>query len=470
MHPQNRSLLSLLFSVLVAAALWSVTPPEGVTPIAWQLWAIFSGTIVAIVLDALPMGACTLMGLTAAVLTHTLSFSEAFWGFQNDVVWLILTAFFVAHGFIQTGLGRRIAYHFIVLLGRSTLGLGYGIAVTEVLLAPAIPSLTARAGAIVYPIAQSLAEALDSRPKDGTARRAGAYLVMVALHSAVVSGAMFLTAMAANPLAAKLAEKVGVHISWWDWAKAAIVPGLVTIALLPLILFKLFPPELKDASRARHVALEKLAAMGRMSTRERLMLLTFAGLLLLWTVGVHFKISAAVAALLGVSFMVIARVVTWDELTKISGAWETFIWFGALLSLAEGMNKHGLTTWFGEYAAGVFATWPWLAATSALFFIYFYCHYFFASGTAHVGALFLPFILVAVKLGAPPFATAILFAQASNLMGGLTHYGCGPAPILYGSGYVTLKQWWGLGLVMSVFTIAVWLTVGMAWWKLIGMV
>jgi len=468
MRAQNRSLLSLLFSMLIAAAIWFVPPPQGVTEIAWHLCAIFFGTIVAIVFDALPMGACTLMGLTAAVGTHTLSFGEAFTGFNNDVVWLILTAFFVAHGFIQTGLGRRAAYYFIALLGRTTLGLGYGIAITEVLLAPAIPSLTARSGAIVYPIARSLAEALGSKPNDGTARRAGSYLVMVTLHAAVVSSAMFLTAMAANPLAAKFAEKLGVHISWWDWAKAGLVPGIVAIALLPLILFKLFPPELKDASRARHAAIEKLEAMGRMSAKERMMLLTFVGLLLLWTVGAQFGISAAVSALFGVSFMVIARVVTWDELTKISGAWETFIWFGALLSLAEGLNKNGLTTWFGEYAAGAFASWSWLAAASALFFIYFYSHYFFASSTAHVGAMFLPFVLVCIKLGAPPFATAILFAQASNLMGCLTHYGCGPAPILYGSGYVTLKQWWGFGLIVSVFTIAVWLSVGMLWWKAIG--
>jgi DASS family divalent anion:Na+ symporter len=470
MNLQNRSLLALLFSTLLAAAIWSISPPAGVTALAWQLWAIFLGTIVAIVLDALPMGACTLMGLTAAVLTHTLTFSEAFWGFQNEVVWLILTAFFVAHGFIQTGLGRRIAYYFIVLLGKSTLGLGFGIAITEVLLAPAIPSLTARSGAIVYPIAQSLAETLGSRPKDGTARRAGAYLIMVALHTAVVSSAMFLTAMAANPLAAKLAEKVGVYISWWDWTKAALVPGLATIALLPLVLFKLFPPELKDASRARHAAKEKLESMGSMTRKEGLMLLTFVGLLLLWTVGAQFKISAAISALLGVSFMVVTRIVTWDELIKISGAWETFIWFGALLSLAEGMNTHGLATWFGEYAAQAFATWPWLVASAALFFIYFYSHYFFASGTAHVGALFLPFVLVSTKLGAPPLATALLFAQASNLMGCLTHYGCGPAPILYGSGYVTLKQWWGLGLVVSVFTIAMWLGIGLPWWKLIGII
>ena len=59
--------------------------------------------------------------------------------------------------------------------------------------------------------------------------------------------------------------------------------------------------------------------------------------------------------------------------------------------------------------------------------------------------------------------------QLSNVMGCLTTYGIGSAPPYFGAGYVTQAKWYQLGFVLSVFYIAVWLGIGGAWWKVIGL-
>ncbi|MBN4077407.1 DASS family sodium-coupled anion symporter [Sulfobacillus acidophilus] len=466
----NKSKLKgLVLAICVGLLIWLVPTPPSLDNKAMLLLAIFVSTILAVILNALPMGAATLMGLTVAVVTKTLSFSYAFAGYTNPIVWLILSAFFIAYGFIHTGLGQRIAYFFVAIFGKKTLGLAYGLSFTELLLAPAIPSVTARSGGIVYPITQALCFAFKSNPDNGTQKKLGSYLIIVVFQATVITSAMFLTAMAANPLAAKFAGDLGIHITWALWAKAAIVPGLVSLLVMPWFIFKIYPPQITETPGAVLFAKEKLAQMGPMKRSEILMSIGFFGLLAMWTFGSFFNISATEAALIGLAFLIITGVIKWSELLKLHNAWETFIWFGALIALAQALKDFGLASYFSSKIAELLTNTNLFVATALLFLIYFYIHYFFASSTAHVSALFLPMLMVAVGLGAPKIPTAILFAAGSSLFGGLTHYGIGPAPILFGSNFVPLKDWWKIGFLVSLVNIAIWAGVGFLWWRFLGL-
>ncbi len=455
----------IALSIAAGLLIWFLPVPEGIDLKAWQLFAIFVSTLALVVSNALPMGASTLLGLTAAVATKTLTFQMAFGGYSNDVVWLVLIAFFISQGFILTGLGKRIAYFFVALLGKKSIGLGYGVVFSEFILAPMIPSVTARSGAIIYPIVRSLSHTFQSRVDDRTERKLGTYLVLVAFHAAAISSAMFLTAMAANPLVADLAKHAQVEITWNTWALFAILPGLVCLLFLPILIFLLSPPVIKNTPDAMLMAKTKLKEMGPLSKNEWLMLFTFAGLLSLWIFGSVLQMKAVTAALLGLAFLMLTGVLQWRDLLALTSAWETFIWFGAFVAMAEGLNYLGITTWFGTWVAHGLGNMPWGWAVVVLLLIYFYVHYFFASSTAHVGALYLPFLLVALNLGAPPLITALLFGFASNLYGGLTHYGFGSAPILFGSGFVSFREWWRIGFIVSTVNLTIWISVGLLWWN-----
>jgi di/tricarboxylate transporter len=99
-----------------------------------------------LVLQPIPVGAWAFVMLTFTVATKTLPFLTAFAAFRNEVIWLIVVSFFFAKGFEKCGLGERIANLFVKVMGKSTLGLAYGLTLAEGLIAPAMPSTSARAG------------------------------------------------------------------------------------------------------------------------------------------------------------------------------------------------------------------------------------------------------------------------------------------------------------------------------------
>jgi DASS family divalent anion:Na+ symporter len=453
----------------LASGLWFIPAPSGVEPAGMHLLAIFIATIVGIILKPLPMGAVAMVGIAATSMTKTLTINQALSGFGNRVIWLIVFAFFISRGFIKTGLGARIAYLFMALLGRKSLGLGYGLVATDLVLAPAIPSNTARAGGVVFPILRSVAEAYESRPGDGTAGRMGAFLTVTAFQGTVITSAMFLTAMAANPLAAELASSQGVEITWVGWALAALIPGAVSLAVVPWILYRLFPPEVRETPEARALASEHLGALGPVKQTEWIMLGCFGLLIGLWVLASPLGIHTTATALLGLVFLLVTGVLTWRDVLNETGAWDTLVWFSALVMMASFLTELGLIPWFSEAVGGLFRGHGWVGAFLGLSLVYFYSHYFFASNTAHVSAMYAPFLAVALVVGTPPLLAALVLGFFSNLFSSMTHYGTGPAPVLFGSGYVEVGDWWRLGFVVSLANLIIWLGVGSLWWRVLGL-
>ncbi|KAJ4970014.1 hypothetical protein NE237_003113 [Protea cynaroides] len=469
---QGASMKPLMASIATGVILWFVPVPAGVSRNAWQLLAIFLATIVGIITQPLPLGAVALMGLGACVLTKTLTFAAAFSAFGDPIPWLIALAFFFARGFIKTGLGNRIAYQFVSLFGSSSLGLGYSLVFSEALLAPAIPSVSARAGGIFLPLVKSLCVACGSNVGDGTEHRLGSWLMLTCFQTSVISSAMFLTAMAANPLSANLTfNTIKQTIGWTDWAKAAIVPGLVSLIVVPLLLYVIYPPTVKSSPDAPKLAKEKLEKMGPMTKNETIMATTLLLTVGLWIFGGVLNVDAVTAAILGLSVLLITGVVTWKECLGESVAWDTLTWFAALIAMAGYLNKYGLISWFSQTVVKVVGGLglSWQLSFGILVLLYFYSHYFFASGAAHIGAMFTAFLSVSSALGTPPLFGAMVLSFLSNLMGGLTHYGIGSAPVFYGANYVPLAQWWGYGFLISIVNMIIWLGVGGLWWKAIGL-
>jgi DASS family divalent anion:Na+ symporter len=454
-------------AIAVAVMLWFVPRPEGVTVAAWHLLAIFVATIIGIILEPLPMGAVAVCGIAAVTLTRTLSLKDALSGFSNSIIWLVVIAFFISRGFIKTGLGTRIAYSFMKVMGRRTIGLGYSLIATDLVIAPAIPSITARAGAVIYPIVKSLAEAFDSRSGDGTERRIGSFLILNSFYGNLVTSAMFLTAMAANPLSAQMAADRGIEITWLLWALAGVVPGLASLLIIPYVLYKLFPPIITETPRAPQLARERLAEMGPLKRDEQIMLGTFILLLAMWIFGKQIHVHSTVAAFIGLTILLLTRVLTWKDIMAESGAWDTFVWLSTLVMMATYLNNLGLVGWFSSTVGGLFGNTGWLPAFLGLSLVYFYSHYFFAGNTSHISSMYAAFLGVALAVGTPPLLAALVLAFFSNLFSSMTHYGTGPAPVLFGSGYVRLADWWRLGAIISVANIIIWLGIGGLWWKLL---
>lgn len=98
---------------------------------------------------------------------------------------------------------------------------------------------------------------------------------------------MFLTAAAQNLLCLKLAEGLGVKIpsKWVTWLKVACLPAVVSIMVTPVVLYKIFPPEMKDTPDAPIMAKRRLEQMGKIKRDQWLMLIVMLLTVGLWIAG-----------------------------------------------------------------------------------------------------------------------------------------------------------------------------------------
>ena len=466
--------------------IWFVIPaPKEVTPQAWHLLALFVGVIAAIIGKAMSIGALSMIAIMLVAVTGVTAekpadaIKDALSSFANPLIWLIGVSIIISRGILKTGLGARIGYWFISLFGKKTLGIGYSLALSELLLAPVTPSNTARGGGIIHPVMKAIASSYDSDPEKGTQGKIGKYLALVNYHSNPITSAMFITATAPNPLVVDIIAKAtnsDIHLSWGTWAVAMLLPGVAAILIMPLVLYFVYPPEIKETPNAAQFAKERLAEQGSMNRGEKIMLAIFALLLILWAgvpamlFGKAYAIDATTTAFIGLSLLLLSGVLTWDDVLKEKSAWDTITWFAALVMMATYLNKLGLIAWFSTVLENSIAHLGlgWVGASTLLLLAYMYAHYMFASTTAHITAMLGAFYAAGLALGAPPMLFALLMAAASSIMMTLTHYATGTSPVIFGSGYTTLAEWWKAGFVMSVVNLLVFVVIGGIWWKFLG--
>jgi L-tartrate/succinate antiporter len=465
----------VIVPVLIGAAIALTPVPDGLAPRAWYYFALFVTVITAIIAEPIPAAALGLAGVSAAAVlglvrdTPAASAQWALSGFGNTIVWLIFAAFMFTVGYAQTGLGRRVALHLVRALGHRTLGLGYAVALAELVFAPFTPSATARSAGTIYPVISHIPQLYGSHPGDGTSRLLGAYLLYTALAVSFVTSSMFITALAPNALAITIIQQTAqVQISWVDWFVGFAPVGFTLLAITPLVLYWIYPPEIRAASAVPRWAADQLRMMGPMTRREATLFALIAAALALW-IGATSYIDPALTAILVVLLMVVCNVVSWDDVIGQKQAWNVLIWFGTLVTLAGGLAETGFVAWVAKAVAPSLTGLSLYAAIVSIVGVFFILHYFFASITAHTATLLPVFLGVAVTIAdISPARWALLLGYSLGLMGILTFYASGQSVIYYASGYVTRRAFWVLGLVVGAMFLGVYLAIIVPWLAYLG--
>ncbi|MEA2091304.1 MAG: DASS family sodium-coupled anion symporter [Campylobacterota bacterium] len=434
---------------------------------SWHLFAIFITAIFAVVLNSMPIFAASILGVSVAVLTETLSAKQAFSGFAEDWILLIIVAFLIARGVIKSGLGKRIAFLIIRKFGKTSLGLSYSVIAADMFIAPAFPSNTARSG-VLFPIINALAVDSGSRVVDGTRKKLGSYLMMSSMAGLTISSSLWLTAMAANPAGAKMAKEFGVDISYGSWAMAASVPVLLLYFLLPRVIMKFYPPEVKETVNAPKIAQDALDTMGKVSRNEWIMTGVFIGMVGLWIASSFIpEINKTAVAFLGLGVLMLTNIFTMKDLSGEGQALGTLVWFAILYAMSVYLNKFGFMGWIGDNAATMVEGMAWSVAYVILIISYVLIHYFFVSQTAQMLALFTVFLGVAVQAGVPAELMALMLLFATNFNAIITPQGSSANVIYAGSGYLEAGEIYKIGGIVTLVNTIVFLTVGTAWILLI---
>lgn len=479
--------LPTIIAITITLIIWFIIPaPNGVNINSWQLFALFIGTIIAIIGKSLPIGAISIIIISLIAIIRvtnpnnpTEAINDALSGFSNQLIWLIGISMMISVSLTKTGLGARAGYYFVFLFGKNILGIAYSLAIAELIIAPITPSNTARGGGIIHPIMRSISDSFGSDLKSSSSQKIGRYLSLVNFNINPITSAMFITATAFNPLIVNLIIEntiPSVEINWGMWAIAAFIPGIISLLVMPLVIYWVYPPEIKMTPNIPNFAKQKLQKLGPISDAEKITLAVFAILLLMWAgvpaliFGNNFTINPTTAAFIGLSILLCTGLLTWDDILRTKGAWDTITWFAALVMMASFLSKFGLTNWFSQVVSNAIDQMEigWIGSMLLLILIYVYSHYFFASTTSHVMAMFSAFFTAGLALGSPPILLGLILAFSSSLMMSLTHYATGTAPIIFSSGYTTIAEWWKIGFILTVVNLFIWITIGGLWWKLLG--
>ena len=449
-------------TIALGAVIWLWPVPEGLTAPAWRLFAIFAATIFSVIVGAFPILTASVLAVAVCVLSRVLPPAKAYAGFANGTILLIVVAFLVARAIVKCGLGQRLGHLVVTLFGKSTLGLGYSVFVLDAAIAPAFPSDTARSG-VLYPLVLSLAEGSGSKPDDATRKKTGAYLMFCGMATLSLSSALWLTAMAGNPLGAEIGKSLGLTVSFGSWLAASILPTLVCLAILPYLIYKVFPPELKATPEAPAAARKALKAMGPLSANEKIVAVTFVGMVTLWALAGTLHVDLTAVAFLGLGIFLAAGVLTLKDIGQQGDVLATFIWFAILFAISGELNTLGFMGWIGQRLAGALGGLPWLAVYVLLVLAYVLIHYLFVSQTAHVLALFGVFLGVGVQLGVPVAPLGFALLISTSYLSTLTPQASSANLLVVGSGYLTQGELYKLGTITTVFNILVMLLVGTPW-------
>ena len=427
------------------------------SPDAWHLFAIFITAIIGVLIEALSIFTASILALVAVVLLRVLTPEKAFSGFSESFILLILAAFLVAKGVIKSGLGRRIAFMLIRRFGKSTLNLGYCIVATDTLLGPAIPSNTARSG-ILYPIAHALALDTGSLPTPESRKKTGSYLMMTAISGHTISSALWFTGMAANPVGAGIAAQFGVNMNFGNWVLVASVPCIFALMVIPYVLYKFCPPEIKHTPEAPEMARKALDEMGAMGRQEWIMGLTFFGMILLWALSPVLNINLAIVAFLGLSILILAKVYTLEDIRQGAGdALETYVWFAILYMMSTALNDLGFMKTLGAQIATYISDFNWVTVYILLTLLYVAIHYLFVSQTAHLLALYAVFLQVAVNAGVPAALMAFMLSFATNYFAVMTPQASSSNVLFAGSGFLPSEDIYKQGAIITVLNTMIFL-------------
>ncbi len=447
--------------LLLGLAIWFTPVPVGLVPQAWHLFAIFAAVIFAVIIGAMPIVLASVVGLVASIMSGTLEPEEAYAGFSKSLILLIGAAFLVGRGVVNSGLGYRLAYMLVRRFGSSSLGLAYSMVATDALIAPAFASNTARAG-VLYPVVYALAQSNHSYPDEDSRKRVGAYLMMTTMAGLSLSSGLWLTAMGANPIGAALAAEHGVIIDFGSWFLAASVPTITALVVLPWMLYRVYPPGLKSTPHAPAEARAKLEAMGPLSPKERITLVTFIAMVAGWAFAPMLGVDNASIALLGLAVLMLGGVFTLEDLHKSGDALETVTWFAILYTMSTELNRLGFMSYLGDLMAGGLEGLAWPALYVCLVMAYVAIHYLFVSQTAHMMALFGVFLSIAIPQVPGPLI-AMMLLLATNFFSVITPQGSSANVLFAGSGYVTSREIYKYGGLVTLVNLLIYLLIGTPW-------
>lgn len=457
-----------IFLVIMPSVIIFVHPKTNEIPQeAWNLLAIFIATIISLIIKLMPTGQTVLLSFTLLILTKTLTISQCFGAFSSSVVWMIFFVFLISIGIVNVKLNKRIAYFFIRRFGRSSLGLSYSLALIDLILSPLIPAAGAKSGGVILPIINSITSTFERKVTVNEVNKLREFLSISYAQIISITGAMFLTANSANPIIQNIARNFNVNVTWVDWLSYSIVPGTITLSVIPLIIFKFYSKSLSQIKMSKNI-IRTQVSYPAITQKELTMLVIIIITLFLWTVGEKFGISNISATLVAVNAMLFTKIINFDDVLSNKKGWNTFFWVSIIFMFCNSLRDFGLIKYITSNIGSVIFFSSWKIFFPILCLIYFFSHYFFPSLISHVSSMYSVFLGIAININTPILLAVVVLANLSSLFSGLSHYSSISSTLLFENSRMNVLVWCKMSLLFSLFSLLIWFVSGIVWWKFLG--
>ncbi|EOH97474.1 DASS family sodium-coupled anion symporter [Enterococcus pallens] len=463
-----KRIVKLVIVFLVPVIIWLIETPAGLETETWRMFGICLSVLLGLILKPLsePIISLVIIGVFAFFVEDA---TVLFSGYANQGVWFLLVVLLVCGAFNKTGLGKRLAYMILSKFGRTSLGLGYIMMFCDLILSPATGSNTSRS-AIVFPIFRGVAESLDSHP-DKNPRKLGAYLEILEHVVAMSTAVLFLTGMASNAVIASTIKSVaGIELTWMLWFKAALVPGAIVLLISPLVVYKLYPPELKKLENIKPFVQGKLAEMGEVSKQEKQLAVLFILAILGWMIGPRFGIDMYAVAYGFLALELVLGILDWNDLMQEKAAWNMYLWYGLFFSVSSALMTGGFYVWLsGILEANLdLVHVNGMVVLAILLLISFLTKYFFVSNAAYIASIYPVILTIASTTQVNMLILSFMLAFFGGYGALLCNYGNGASIYIYGNGYVSQRDWYVVGTIMLIIILAIYIVIGFPYWKLLG--
>jgi sodium-dependent dicarboxylate transporter 2/3/5 len=450
----------LILAVLVILFILFSPRPEGLTREGQGALAILAMCFILWTTAAIPLSVTSIVAIALLPLLGVMGESEAFSLFGNPAVFFILGAFILAGGMMASGLSSRLAVVFLRRFEKSPRRLLSGIILSCAFMALWMPAHAV--AAFMFPIVLEIARALDLRPRESNYGKA---LFLSLAWGCVVGGVATLLGGARNALAiAILSEKYGMAISFRQWFMAVFPVTLILVAVVHLVVFRFFRPEIDDVRAARDVLERKVRELGRMSATEKKVLVVMLITVVFWVV-LSERLGLAAIAILGASALFITHAMTWHDVEKYVN-WGVILMYGGAIALAKALEITGAARWLvtsflEPYQFGPFAMLAILSLISITLTE--------AMSNAAVVALVLPIAFELLDTGTQLSPIAAVFAVA--VPAGLAFtlpIGTPPNAIAYSARYHRLRDSLRVGVLLNVVALLAFLVIARFYWPHLG--
>lgn len=466
----TKKFLRLLLVGVIPVLIWNIPAPAGLEAKTWHIVAIYMGLLGGLIIKPFsePVITLIIIGIAAMFMDSSVLLK----GYGNDMTWFIALVTIVCTAFVKTGLGKRIAYNLLLRAGNSTMGLGYLMTMTDLVLSPATGSNSART-TIIYPIFRNIAEGVGSTPTNEP-RKLGAYLTILMYVSSQGTSALFLTGMATNAITVSLiSSMLGIDLSWGKWFMASIVPAGLFLAVAPFLVYKFYRPGLQSLGDIKPIAKKGLEDIGPVSNPEKILFVLFIMAILAWMFGPQLtfvNLNMQIVGFVFLALVLLTGILDWNDVIGAKGAWNIFVWYGAFYGVASALASAGFYKWLAAVLGQVldFSNLNEMLIIVILVFVSLLVRYFFVSNSAFVASFYPVMFALTLNTSVNPLLIGLLLAFFASYGALLTHYGNGAGLITFASDYVPQKDFWRVGTMMVGVALLIFFFIGLPYWKLIG--